>query len=87
MVATSRAKSRAVKKQQTERAWVNQFAESTRKQNERWEAKKKAPVLPSAFHWSPEIAKIYKKTDWWKDIQAMANNEFQACINRKKHAE
>ena len=87
MVATSRAKCRAVKKQQTEQAWVNQFAESTRKQNERWEAKKKAPVLPSAFHWSPEIAKIYKKTDAWKDIQAMANNEFQACINRKKHAE
>ena len=82
MVATSRAKCRAVKKQQTERAWVNQFAESTRKQNERWEAKKKAPVLPGAFHWSPEIAKIYKKTGAWKDIQAMANNEFQACINR-----
>ena len=81
MVATSRAKCWAVKKQQTEQAWVNQFAESTRKQNERWEAKKKAPVLPSAFHWSPEIAKIYKKTDAWKDIQAMANNEFQACIN------
>ena len=50
MVATSRAKCRAVKKQQTEQAWVNQFAESTRKQNERWEAKKKAPVLPSTFH-------------------------------------
>ena len=64
------------KKQQTEQTWLNQFAESTRKQNERWEAKKKAPVLPSTFHWSPEIAKIYKKTDAWKDIQAMANNEF-----------
>ena len=43
MVATSRAKYRAVKKQQTEQAWVNQFAESTCKQNERWEAKKKSP--------------------------------------------
>ena len=76
-----------VEKWKREQAWLNQFAESTRKQNERWEANKKAPVLPSTFHWSPEIAKIYKKTDAWKDLQAMANNEFQACINRKKHAE
>ncbi|CAH3184910.1 unnamed protein product, partial [Porites lobata] len=56
------------KKQQTEQAWLNQFAESTHKQNERWEAKKKVPVLPSTFHWSPEIAKIYKKTDGWKEV-------------------
>ena len=38
------------KKQQTEQTWLNEFAESTRKQNERWEAEKKAPVLPSTFH-------------------------------------
>ena len=74
------------KKQQSEKAWLNQFAETTQKQNEKWEAKKKEQVLPSTFNWSPEIAKIYKKTDAWKDIQAMTNNEFEACINRKKHA-
>ena len=36
--------------------------------------------LPSTFHWSPEIAKMHKKQDQWKDIQAMANQEFAACI-------
>lgn len=49
------------KKQQSEKAWLNQFADTTRRQDERWEAKKKDQVLPSTFHWSPEIAKIYKK--------------------------
>ena len=68
-----------VEKWKREHAWLNQFAESSRKQNERWEANKKAPVLPSTFHWSPEIAKIYKKTDAWKDLQAMANNELETC--------
>ena len=80
MVATSRAKCRAVEKQQTEQAWLNQFAESTRKQNERWEAKKKAPVLPSTFQWSPEIAEVYKKREQWEDINTMANYQFQASV-------
>ena len=44
-------------------------------------------MLPSTFHWGPKIAKMYKKTDAWKDIKAMGNNEFQAYKNCKKHAE
>ena len=36
--------------------------------------------LPSTFHWSPEIAEVIKKRDQWDDINAMANNEFEASI-------
>ena len=50
------------KKQQAAKEWLNQFAESAKKQNEQREAKKKQS-LPSTFHWSPEIAKMYKKQD------------------------
>ena len=71
------------KKQQAAKEWLNQFAESAKKQNEQREAKKKQS-LPSTFHWSPEIAKMYKKQDQWKDIQAMANQEFAACIQPAK---
>ena len=71
-----------VEKWKREQAWLNQFAESTRKQNERWEAKKKAPVLPSTFQWSPEIAEVYKKRDQWDDINAMDNNEFQTSVSK-----
>jgi len=69
-----------VDKWKREKTWLNQFAESTRKQNERWEAKKKAPVLPSTFQWSPEIAEVYKKQEQWEDINTMANNQFQASV-------
>ena len=68
------------KKQQTEQAWLNQSAESTHKQNDRWEAKEKASVLPSTFQWSPEIAEVYKKREQWEDINTMANNQFQASV-------
>lgn len=71
------------KKQQAAKEWLNQFAESAKKQNEQREAKKKQS-LPSTFHWSPEIAKMYKKQDQWKDIQGMANQEFAACIQPAK---
>ena len=69
-----------VEKWKREQAWLNQFAESTRKQNERWEAKKKAPMLPSTFQWSPEIAEVYKKREQPKDVNTMANNQFQAFV-------
>ena len=68
------------KKQQTEQAWLNQSAESTHKQNDRWEAKEKASVLPSTFQWSPEIAEVYKKREQWEDINTIANNQFQASV-------
>ena len=71
------------KKQQVNQAWLNQFAETAWKQNERWEAKKKQSP-PSTFHWGPEITKQHKKTDHWKDIQAMTNQEFAACLQQAK---
>lgn len=71
------------KMQQAAKEWLNQFAESAKKQNEQWKAKKKQS-LSSTFHWSPEIAKMYRKQDQWKEIQAMANQEFAACIQPVK---
>lgn len=69
-----------VEKWKREQAWLNQFAESTRKQNERWEAKKKSPVLPSTFQWSHEIVEAYKKREQWEDVNTMTNNQFQAPV-------
>ena len=43
--------------------------------------------MPSTFFWSPEIAKAYKKTEGWKEVQSIANHEFQACVNSQKHDE
>lgn len=40
--------------------------------------------MPSTFQWGPEIAKAYKKTEGWKEIQSIANHEFEASINRSK---
>ena len=59
------------KKQQSDQAWFNQFAESAKQQHEQREAKKSVnPWKASTFFASPEIAKAYKKTEGWKEIQA-----------------
>ena len=67
-----------------DQVWLNQFAESAKKQEVQQQAKK---TLPSTFHWSPEIAQAYKKTEGWKKINSIANHEFQACVNGQKHEE
>ena len=72
--------------EQANKAWLNQFAETTRKQEQQWQAKNKE-VLPSTFHWSPQIAEMYKKQDQWKEIHSLANDEFAACMNRKNSSE
>ena len=59
------------KKQQSDQAWFNQFAESAKQQHEQREAKKSVnPWKASTLFASPEIAKAYKKTEGWKEIQA-----------------
>ena len=59
------------KKQQSNQAWLNQFAESAKQHHEQREAKKSVnPWKASTFFASPEIAKAYKKTEGWKEIQA-----------------
>lgn len=70
---------------------MNQFTETTQKQNEQWEAEKKTKpsnpwkkTLPSTFHWSPQIAEETKKQDPWKEIHSIANSEFEASIDRTK---
>lgn len=41
-------------------------------------------TLPSTFYWSPDTAQAYKKTEVWKEINSIANHEFEASINRTK---
>lgn len=71
------------KREQSNKAWLNQFAETTKKQEQQWQAQKNQS-LPSTFQWSPQIAEMYKKQDQWKEIHSIANKEFAACMNRKK---
>ena len=78
-----------MEKWKRQQEWLNQFAESTPKQNEQWEAQTKPSnpwnkTLPSTFYWSPEIAQTYKKTEGWKVVQSIANSEFEATLNRTK---
>ena len=71
MDAASRTKCRAVEKQQSDQAWFNQFAESAKQHHEQREAKKSVnPWKARTFFASPGIAKAYKKTEGWKEIQA-----------------
>ena len=75
-----------------DQAWLNQFTESAQNQNEPREAQTKASnpwkkTLPSTFYWSPEIAQTYKKTEGWKEVQSIANHQFQAAIKGQKHDE
>ncbi|CAH3016336.1 unnamed protein product, partial [Porites evermanni] len=60
-----------VEKWKRQQEWLDQFAESTQKQNEQWEAQTKPSnpwkkTLPSTFYWSSEITQTYKKTEGWK---------------------
>ena len=71
------------KREQSNKAWLNQFAETTKNQEQQWQAQKNQS-LPSTFQWSPQIAEMYKKQDQWKEIHSIANKEFAACMNRKK---
>ena len=78
-----------VEQRKQNQAWLNQFTESAQKQHEQREAQTKPSnpwkkTLPSTFHWSPEIAQSYKKTEGWKEVQSITNSEFQASINRTK---
>ena len=71
-----------------QQTWLNQFAESSKKQEEQRKAQTKYPwkstPLPSTFHWSPEIAKKLKKREQWNEAVSIANHEFHARIKRRK---
>ena len=71
-----------------QQTWLNQFAESAKKQEEQRKAQTKYPwkstPLPSTFHWSPEIAKKLKKREQWNEAVSIANHEFHARIKRRK---
>ena len=78
-----------MEKWKRQQEWLDQFAESTQKQNEQREAQTKPSnpwkkTLPITFYWSPEIAQTYKKTEGWKVVQSIANSEFEATLNRTK---
>jgi len=70
-------------------AWLNQFAESAKKQEEQRKSQTSYPwksiPLPNTFGLSPEIAKELKKREQWKEVQNIANHEFHANIKRFKH--
>ena len=74
--------------QKQQQTWLNQFAESAKKQEEQRKAQTKYPwkstPLPSTFHWSPEIAKKLKKREQWNEAVSIANHEFHARIKRRK---
>ena len=69
-------------------AWLNQFAESAKKQEEQRKSQTSYPwkstPLPNTFHLTPEIAKELKKREQWKEVQNIANHEFHARIKRRK---
>ena len=59
------------KKQQTDHSWFNQFAESAKQQEQERQTKQSVnPWKASTLFASPEIAKAYKKTEGWKEVQA-----------------
>ena len=70
------------------KAWLNQFAESAKKQEEQRKSQTSYPwkstPLPSTFQLTPEIAKELKKREQWKEVQNIANHEFHARIKRFK---
>ena len=74
--------------QKQQQTWLNQFAESAKKQEEQRKAQTKYPwkstPLPSTFHWSPGIAKELKKREQWNEAVSIANHDFHARINRRK---
>ena len=74
--------------QKQQQAWLNQFAESAKKQEEQRKSQTSYPwkstPLPSTFHLTPEIAKELKKREQWKEVQNIANHEFHARIKRRK---
>ena len=74
--------------QKQQQTWLNQFAESAKKQEEQRKAQTRYPwrstPLPSTFHLTPEIAKELNKREQWKEAQNIANHEFHARIKRRK---
>ena len=82
------AQTRTECKDVQQQTWLNQFAESAKKQEEQRKAQTKYPwkstPLPSTFHWSPEIAKELKKREQWNEGVSIANHEFHARIKRRK---
>ena len=70
-----------------QQTWLNQFAESAKKQEEQRKAQTKYPwkstPLPSTFRWSPEI-NVRKKREQWNEGVSIANHEFHARIKRRK---
>ena len=74
--------------QKQQQTWLNQFAESAKKQEEQRKAQTRYPwrstPLPSTFHLTPEIAKELNKREQWKEVQNIANHEFHARIKRRK---
>lgn len=63
--------------------WMNEFAKTTKKQEEERKAKRQAS-LPGTFEQSPRIVEEYKKQELWKGIHSIAKKQFAACANRKK---
>ena len=80
-----------VEKWKRQQAWLNQFAKTIRKQNKQLQTKQSSnpwkKSLPSTFYWIPEIAQAYKETEGWKEVNSIANHEFQACFNGQKYEE
>ena len=75
--------------QKQQQTWLNQFAESAKKQEEQRKAPTRYPwestPLPSTFHWSPEIAKELKKREQWNEVHSIANNQFFSRVQGWDH--
>ena len=83
------AEANVEKWKQQQVTWMDQFAESTKKQEEQRKAQTKYPwkstPLPSTFHWSPEIAKELKKREQWNEAVSIANHEFCSRVKGWNH--
>ena len=76
-------------RQKQQQTWLNQFAESAKKQEEQRKAQTRYPwkstPLPSTFHWSPEIAKELKKREQWNEVHSIANHQFFSRVQGWDH--
>ena len=69
--------------QKQQQTWLNQFAESAKKQEEQRKAQTRYPwkstPLPSTFHWSPE------KREQWNEVHSIANHQFFSRVQGWYH--
>ena len=83
------AEANVEKWKQQQVAWLNQFAESAKKQEEQRKAQTRFPwnstPLPSTFHSGPEIAKELKKREQRKEVHSIANHLFNSRVKGWNH--